>query len=374
MAGITPDYTSAFTTAATVYMNSFKSYSDQLMHWGKEIFSVLLAINITWAAIWYAFDKDSMVSSMSSFLKKFTVAIIFYSIMVNPSFLTSLIVTTTDMGKTITGYPMDPSSIISTGFSLGNKIIHQISTSSFLTATVGAFEALLVYVVIVFCFMSVALQISVAQLISTALAMLACFSLSFSALSASSKIAHKTIDALIGNCFKLLAYYIVVGSSLKVFDSIANLMPDGFKDMTPYGWMCASALLMWLLSKNLAGVFERIGGGITGETEGADTAAIALSALNTSRQVAFALASVAQNSLTTGKTLKNATMAAAKAVFDFGVKGFSQVIGRNEARSTPSNGEAAAHSGVSHSSSAKPHDASKNEKPHSCPGSHEKNK
>ncbi len=369
MATVTPDYTGAFTTATAIYMSSFKSYSDQMMRWGKEIFSVLLAINITWMALWYAFDKDSMMSSMSDFLKKFIVAIIFYSIMVNPAFLTSLIITTTDMGKAMTGHPMDPSSIISTGFSLGNKIIHQINTSSFLTSTVGAFEALLAYVVIIFCFMSVALQISVAQLISTALAMLACFSLSFSALGVSSKIAHKTIDALIGNCFKLLAYYIVIGSSLKVFDSIIKSMPNGFEDMTPYGWMCASALLMWLLSKNLSAVFERIGGGMVGETEGADAAAIALTALNTSRQVAFTLSSVAKGSFTAGNVLTKATIATGKAAFSsvkLGARsvvagsasvkeGFNKIMGRNQEASFSSTNI-------------------KNEKPHSKPGKYQKHK
>jgi hypothetical protein len=160
--------------------------------------------------------------------------------------------------------------------------------------------------------MSVALQVSVAKLISTALAMLACFSLSFAAFGGSAKIAHKTIDALIGNCFKLLGYYVVIGSSLKVFKSIEKLTPNGFEDMTPYGWMCASALLMWLLSKNLAGVFERIGSGIVGDTQGADAAALALSAVRTASTVVSGVGTVAKVAHGAYKVSKAAVKGGAK--------------------------------------------------------------
>ncbi len=277
---VVSDAPGMLTAASNLYMTSFVSYSTMFMGWGKEIFKALLTINVTWLAIWYAFDRDSLMSGMSDFLKRFMIAMIFYSLMTNPDLLASIINTTVDMGNKLVGSQIDPSSVIGEGFELGNKVLEQVNSSSFLTNFMGALEALVVYVIIVFCFMTIGLQIAVAQIVSTALAVFACLSLSFSALGATSSIATKTIDALIGNCFKLLGYYIIVGATKTLFDNIVKQFPTGFKDMTPYGWICASTLLMWLLAKNLPDILERIGGGIVGETKGASAAAIAMTAVN----------------------------------------------------------------------------------------------
>lgn len=282
--------TGLLSTATSLYMTQFEKYSTLFISWGKDIFLSLLGINITWMAMWYAFDKDSLVASLSDFLKRYTIAMIFYYLMVNPNILASIINTAMDMGVSvvnsgattkITG--IDPSSIIGQGFSLGNKLLAVVNSSSLLTNFFGALEVLVVYVIVVFCFMTVGLQVAVTQIIATALAMFACLSLSFSALGATTSIARKTIDALIGASFKLLGYYLVIGTASATFSNLETQFPSGFQDMTPYGWLCACVLLMWLLSKALPNALEAIGGGIIGDIKGADAAGLAMTAINTAR-------------------------------------------------------------------------------------------
>ncbi|MBY0378406.1 MAG: type IV secretion system protein [Gammaproteobacteria bacterium] len=292
MADITSaqNVTGLLSTATNLYMTQFEKYSTLFISWGKEVFLSLFAINITWMAMWYAFDKDSLVASLSEFLKRYVIAMIFYYLMVNPNVLASIINTAMDMGVSvvnsgssskITG--VDPSSVIGQGFSIGNKLLTVVNSSSFLTNFFGALEVLVVYVIVVFCFMTVGLQIAVTQIIATALAMFACLSLSFSALGATTSIARKTIDALIGSSFKLLGYYLVIGTASATFSSLEKQFPSGFQDMTPYGWLCACVLLMWLLSKSLPNAFETIGGGIIGDIKGAEAASLAMTAINTAK-------------------------------------------------------------------------------------------
>ncbi len=270
------------TTITNDYTNAFSGYTTQLMHYGKEIFVVLLAINITWIALWYAFDKDSLAAGMSGFLKKFTVAMIFYTIMVSPQYMGSLIGSSTQMGLAITKQTsLDPSYLINVGMNVGLQALASITHLSFIFNASGVILAIAIFFIIVFCFMSVALQVAVTLVIATALATFSCFTLGFSGLGATAGIARKSIDALICACFKLFGYYIVIGASFPVFSSWKNLPTGFFQDTRQAAWLCASALMFWLLSKSLPAVFERIGGGLVGETAGVDFAALAVSAAKT---------------------------------------------------------------------------------------------
>ena len=170
------DYNGILTKVTNDYINSFSLYTDKFMHYGKEIFMVLLAINITWICLWYAFDKDSLTAGMSDFLKKFTVAMIFYAIMVNPGYMGSLITSATQMGLDVTGQKnLDPSYIVTIGTNVGLEALASITHLSFIFNAASILMTLIVFFVIQFCFMSIALQVAVTQVIATAVAVFSCF-------------------------------------------------------------------------------------------------------------------------------------------------------------------------------------------------------
>jgi type IV secretory pathway TrbL component len=73
------------TTAAQSYMTTFSGYVNQFLQWGQWLFFSLLVINIVWMALWCAFDRHSFSESMPSFIKKFFVITVFYTIMMHPS-------------------------------------------------------------------------------------------------------------------------------------------------------------------------------------------------------------------------------------------------------------------------------------------------
>ena len=284
--------TAILSESTAIYMHSFESYATKFMVYGKEFFAVLFAINIAWLAMWYAFDKDSLVDSLSGFIKKFFIAMIFYMLMISPSWLASIISSTTAMGKGITGATgVDPTSIINQGFDIGFKMLDVIKKTSILKGFFSSLTMFFTFIIIIFCFMNVALEVAVTQIVSTALAMFACFSLSFSGFGATASIARNTIDALIGNCFKLLGYYIVIGTATTTFTGLAgSITESAAKNLKICGWLCACTLLMWLLSKNLPAVFEKIGGGLAGEIQGATVSSMAMSAVKGTASVVKSIA------------------------------------------------------------------------------------
>ena len=138
--------------ASQAYMNTFSAYTHTFMHWGQCLFFSLLVINITWMALWYAFDKQSISESMSSFIKKFAVIAIFYTIMTHPNWMLSVLDSVNVMGKELTHHDTDPSSVINMGLGLANKILTPFNKTSFLTAGFGLFFGFFKsYFVIFFC-------------------------------------------------------------------------------------------------------------------------------------------------------------------------------------------------------------------------------
>lgn len=266
------------TSAASVYMTTFSGYVNQFIQWGKYIFYALLVLNIIWMSLWYAFDKNSLSESMPSFLKQFFIAALFYTIMVNPSWLLSLLKTAESMGKTITGIPIDPSSIISNGLVIANKILIPIQKSSLLTAGFGVLVGFAAWVVIMFTFISIALNLAITLIITTALIVISALFLSFAALGATGQIARQALDVVIGNCVKLLGIYLVVGVGAKTITTITNAIPNDFVSLDPYAWIIAASLLFWLVAKNLPEQLAKIVSNAIQETRGADAAALTMAA------------------------------------------------------------------------------------------------
>jgi P-type conjugative transfer protein TrbL len=273
------------TQASESYMNTFHGFVNQFMEWGQWIFLSLVTINIVWMCLWYAFDRHSFSESMPSFIKKFFSIAFFYTVMMNPSWLMDLLKTAQSMGQTLTNAPIDPSSLISQGIALGNKIIQPVQESSLLTMGFSLIILSLVYIIILFVFISIALELAVTLIITTALISIASFFLGFAALGATSQIARQTLDVVLGNCVKLLGIYLVAAAGSKTISMIIVFIPttaDQLKQsgLDGYAWIVAAAVLFWLIAKNLPSQLARIISGAIQESRGVDAAALGMAAVN----------------------------------------------------------------------------------------------
>ena len=241
----------SFNNDAQNYLLIFSSYVNQFLHWGQWLFYSLLIIQIVWMCLWYAFDFHSFTDSMAAFIKRFFVITLFYTIMINPSWLAQIIKTILLMGSTLTHMALDPASLIETGIGIANKIIHPLGETNLLNAGFSMIVISAVYLVILFVFINIAVDLSIALIIPTALISVATFLLGFSALNATSAIARKILDVILANCIKLLGLYLVVAAGSKTLVTLSNAIPTAMKSFDPYVWIVASTLLFLALSKVL---------------------------------------------------------------------------------------------------------------------------
>jgi P-type conjugative transfer protein TrbL len=318
------------TKASESYMSTFHGFVTQFMQWGQWIFLSLVTVNIVWMCLWHAFDRHSFSESMPAFIKNFFVISFFYTIMMNPSWLLELLKTAQFMGSTLTHTPIDPSSLISAGIALGNKIITPIEQSSLLTAGFSLIVLSIVYLIILFVFISIALDLAVTLIITTALISVASFFLGFAALGATSQIARQTLDVILGNCIKLLAIYLVVAAGSQTMSMIANFIPTTTDQLKQsgfdlYAWIVAASVLFWLIAKNLPNQLARIVTGAIQEARGVDAAALAVAAVSYAQSVLPAVG-IAANAVKGAAKIAGSTGYNAAAHFNSGVAGTGSIV------------------------------------------------
>jgi hypothetical protein len=275
----------AFSHIIDRYCHVLSSYQASFLKWGHLVFASLLVLNVAWTCLWVAFDKSCLTQSLSAFLKHFMGILIFYTLMLHPNWLFSLLQSVESMGKSLTGIPVDPPSLIHKGIAISNKVLASVATSSLLTLGISALVILLAYLVINFTFITIALDLALTIIITTALISLSSFFLGFSSLASTAPIARQTLSLILANCFRLLGLYLVVGVGSSAIEGIAKDIPTRVIAFDPYVWVVAACLLFWLLAKNLPNQLARLGSIAALDHHGTDSSALALSALRTGAQL-----------------------------------------------------------------------------------------
>ena len=266
-------------TAATQdFIHIFDGYFKDFFKWGQWIFLSLLTINLVILCLWHAFDRESIADSLGQFIRKFFVIAIFYTLMINHAWLLQLAESATAMGQTLTGASVDPSSVVGMGIAIANNVWNAVKSFNPFTITSGAILLIITYVVIVFSFISIALQLAVTMIVTQLLIIISTFFLGFGALGSTSQIARNTLDVILANCVKLLGIYLVVGAGSKVISIIESVIQNNTNTTDMYWWLLSAVLLFWMLAKNIPEQLAKIVTGVIQDTHGHSAAAIAMSA------------------------------------------------------------------------------------------------
>lgn len=246
----------SFNALITHYLTSFSSDINPLLVWGHALFLTLLIINLVWMALWHAFDQDTFSQAMPTFIKKFFVISIFYTVMTHPEWLTQLLQTTLFMGRTLTQINLQPQAILISGIQLSNKMMVPLAGGNLLTGGVGFIIALLVSLLVLFVFLSITLDVLVLLITTTFMISMASFFLGFA--PQNDRIACQTLNTILCQCMKLLGLYLVIGLGLHQMKQLAALAPNQYTQLNVYVWISASVLLFWLLSKYIPRALSRI--------------------------------------------------------------------------------------------------------------------
>lgn len=233
------------------YNKIFIGYLSQFLQWGQWLFYSCLTISLVWLCLWKAFDHHSFQDAMASFIKEFLIIAFFYTIMINAGpWLYSIVNTATAMSTTLAQQKVDPSSIITQGFAIANALIAAANNTSFLVNKFSVLITSVSYVIILWVFFAVALDLAVTIILNFILISIASMSLAFAAFSFTRSVARKTLDLVITNSIKLLLLYIIIAAGSELLIKIAQLIPtDKIITLDTFGWVVVSCLLFGAMVK-----------------------------------------------------------------------------------------------------------------------------
>lgn len=281
-------------TVTDQYIQTFSSFSSQFMTWGKSIFFTLLVFNFTWIAITYAAKGQTLAQTLGDFIRKYFGMFFFYTVMIYPKIPLSIFDTVLFMGKKLTKLPVDPSSIISQGIGIANRLILPAMTSSLITSGFGLIILSVSYLCVLFIFISIGLRLAYLLISTTALISLSPLFLSFSALQATQSIARQALDAILANCVKMLGIYLVVAGSSAAIKQLASSIPVKLIAFDPYFWILAAVWLLWILAMGLPPQLARIVLGSFSEARGTSAVALAVTTINHARNMGLSKPEVAK--------------------------------------------------------------------------------
>jgi len=306
------------TQTTQMYLTTFRGFMSQFLHWGQILFMGLLTLNLLWLFLWYAFDKESIAQSLSDFIKRFFIMLLFYSIMLHPEWLFSIVESSQKIGQGLSKIPLHPSGIIEQGIAIANKVLEPAQSAGLLQNFISAFVAFVAYLVILFSFITIALEVALTLIVTTALIAIASLFLGFAALQATSQIARQTLDAILGNCVKLLGLYLVIAAGGSSITELSAQVPQTWESLDPYVWIVATSLLFWLVAKNLPNQLARIVSGCIQDHHGTSSAAIVFAGLRTA-QMGKSIMSAVGTGLGKGLALAGSVAHHAAARFPNGV-------------------------------------------------------
>jgi|GEM_PF-2425951 len=275
------------TQAVNMYTGMFAGYIDHFLQWGEEFFYVGLVITIVWMCLWNAFDKQSFTEATSEFIKEFFIIALFYTLMLNGiHWLQSIPQTAQSIGKTLAGGSLvDPSSIIDRGINAINYISTALHDAGWVDKLMYSLIFGIIELVILFVFISIALDLAVTILLIQFFIVVSGFFLAFAVFPFTRSVARKTLDLVMANSMKLMALYIIVAAGSKLLNLLSEEFtgPGAKFTIDAVYTYTATVLLFWLISKNIPSQVARIFSEVVQESRGTSAAGLAMAAINTAK-------------------------------------------------------------------------------------------
>ena len=293
------DESSIITTSVNLYNEVFIGFYSKIVQWGQWLFAAIFGLSMSWSCLLYAMDRKSFDDSMADFLKELATVSLFFILMTNAvSLFGDVIITATQMGESLTGIMVDPSSILGNGIALGNLIIAPVKESSFIFGGLGLVLVSIAYIAVIAVFIRVSIDLAVTIIYTHYLIAMSGLLLAFSASPMTRVIARKTIDSILANAVKLLSVYSVVAAGNFIFGKVAGFLPkDDIVSFDIYIVSITCAGMFYLLATFIPSKIAAIISDSIQEIRGADAVGAAITAMKIANQATNVAAPVIANTL-----------------------------------------------------------------------------
>jgi len=222
----------------------------------NKIFWILVAIQLTWSAIWWVLDREDGLAVVSSLLRQVVAIGFFYALLLNGgTWVPAVIQSFSQAGATAAGLTdLSPTGVFDQGLALANKILNATSDLGLLDGFFASLIAGITAIVVVIAFAVIAAQLLVALVESFVVIGAGVLFLGFAGSRWTKFFTERYLSYVASIGVKLFVLYLIMGVGMGIAARWMPVLERGGFSPIPFFYVMGGSLVFVFLTWHIPSV------------------------------------------------------------------------------------------------------------------------
>ena len=222
----------------------------------NKIFWILVAIQLTWSAIWWVIDREDGLAVVSSLLRQIVAIGFFYALLLNGgTWVPAVINSFSQAGATAAGLTdLSPTGVFDQGLALANKILNATSDLGLLDGFFASLIAGITAIVVVIAFAVIAAQLLVALVESFIVIGAGVLFLGFAGSRWTKFFTERYLSYVASIGVKLFVLYLIMGVGMGIAARWMPVLERGGFSPIPFFYVMGGSLVFVFLTWHIPSV------------------------------------------------------------------------------------------------------------------------
>jgi type IV secretion system protein TrbL len=222
----------------------------------NKIFWILVAIQLTWSAVWWVIDREDGLAVVSSLLRQVVAIGFFYALLLNGgTWVPAVIQSFSQAGATAAGLTdLSPTGVFDQGLALANKILNATSDLGLLDAFFASLIAGITAIVVVIAFAVIAAQLLVALVESFIVIGAGVLFLGFAGSRWTKFFTERYLSYIASIGVKLFVLYLIMGVGMGIAARWMPVLERGGFSPIPFFYVMGGSLVFVFLTWHIPSV------------------------------------------------------------------------------------------------------------------------
>jgi type IV secretion system protein TrbL len=222
----------------------------------SKIFWILVAIQLTWSAIWWVIDREDGLAVVSSLLRQVVAIGFFYALLLNGgTWVPAVIQSFSQAGATAAGLTdLSPTGVFDQGLALANKILNATSDLGLLDGFFASLIAGITAIVVVIAFAVIAAQLLVALVESFIVIGAGVLFLGFAGSRWTKFFTERYLSYVASIGVKLFVLYLIMGVGMGIAARWMPVLERGGFSPIPFFYVMGGSLVFVFLTWHIPSV------------------------------------------------------------------------------------------------------------------------
>ena len=222
----------------------------------NKIFWILVAIQLTWSAIWWIIDREDGLAVVSSLLRQVVAIGFFYALLLNGgTWVPAVIQSFSQAGATAAGLnDLSPTGVFDQGLALANKILNATADLGLLDGFFASLVAGITAIVVVIAFAVIAAQLLVALVESFIVIGAGVLFLGFAGSRWTKFFTERYLSYVASIGVKLFVLYLIMGVGMGIAARWMSVLERGGFSPIPFFYVMGGSLVFVFLTWHIPSV------------------------------------------------------------------------------------------------------------------------